>query len=501
MTRRRDFLRTLGVLSAPAIAGAQQPIRHARVFRWNNNEIVEDPNAQAQALAKRVWWIDEEGGAVGNGMGNQRPAIEAAIAACPEGGTLGIPYGKFRLADRLVINKRINVQGNGSGSCLWVEQGEFPLPQWAHSYPGVQFGVPYSGFPGQSTRNVVGVHLSEFSVQGAADTNPRYGLGLFSVMHSRIAGIVSNARAARASTVIAGLNGTVVDGLLCDLQSPAGAFPEQTYFSGSPSGVVGNTLTLPVSGWTNNGVQRKLLTVVSGPGANSQPYRVVSNSGNVVSVAGWVFGRPTRASVVRVWDAAGGYGGAEAHVILLDLSAPDAPFPGRPAGWGAGQDPCNANDFRFVLRGNGGDSGAGLLVEAQTAGGSNRFSGLFEGFADAGGRYHARYGVSKYCAKFLTCSGFHLTGHFENAGAGFGSTDPNVIIDGSCGNFELGPNITIDQRLRIINSTAFHLAGGVYNSVELVRIHNAGNGRWVQGREGVDWSRSIAAYIGSLVNA
>lgn len=60
-------------------------------------------------------------GAVGNGTTDDTTAIRNAIAAVPEGGTLFIPTGKFRITDTISINRAISIRGSGTGSVLWLD--------------------------------------------------------------------------------------------------------------------------------------------------------------------------------------------------------------------------------------------------------------------------------------------------------------------------------------------------------------------------------------------
>ncbi len=452
-------------------------------------------NALTSSLtAKKVWWIDEEGGADGSGMGNQAAAILATYNAIPDYGTMGIPYGRFRTPDRIVFNRSVNVEGHGPGSCLWLEQDVFPYPSWhTDGYPGIQFGVPYAGFGGIA-RTQQHLRYANFSVQGASDVNPKYGLGMFSVMHSTVENLHSMARCQRAPTYLAAWNGTKAE-ILCDANSGAGSFPQTTYFNGNPTAVSGATATVtPPTTWTANGLRRKFLHIASGPGYLAPPvgqpeestaYRIISHTAaGVMTVASWYNnGPPDVTSVIRIFDGLT-YPNKEAHVILGTLDGVTAPFPGRPA-WVDGYDPMNANEFRFVLRGNSGDSGSGLLVEAQLAGGNNSYRGLFEGFSDSGS-YNAAYGVPKYCAKIYTSLGFKVEGHFE--AAGLVGTDPNLILDGSCHNFEIGPNAYVDQELRITNCFGFEINGGIYTRVNRVGTTAASAHRI-----------SPAAYVGTLI--
>ena len=52
-------------------------------------------------------------GAVGDGSANDQPAITAAIAACPAGGTVYFPHGVYRVQSTVLVNKQVNIIGEG----------------------------------------------------------------------------------------------------------------------------------------------------------------------------------------------------------------------------------------------------------------------------------------------------------------------------------------------------------------------------------------------------
>ncbi|MEZ5660319.1 MAG: glycosyl hydrolase family 28-related protein [Burkholderiaceae bacterium] len=58
-------------------------------------------------------------GARGDGTTDDSAAIQSAIAAAPVGGTLYFPRGNYRVSDTFVIQKRINVRGDGYGSQIF----------------------------------------------------------------------------------------------------------------------------------------------------------------------------------------------------------------------------------------------------------------------------------------------------------------------------------------------------------------------------------------------
>lgn len=420
-------------------------------------------------------------------MADNTAALQRAADECPIGATIGIPEGRFRFTGHVVVNRAVNFEGHGFASCLWPEQDVYPEPKWvADGYPNLQFGIPYSGFPGKSARNVKGVRLANFSVQGRSDINGKYALGFFSVMHSRIENLVSSASAQRACTAFAACDGTHAE-ILCDADEGAGELPDRVFLDARPVAISGlrsagpyqvRDFTFSGTRFPVNGLRRKRYTI-TGTGASNG--RVYANTATVVTLIDQGTA-PSGSSRVVIHDGPGGATG-EALVVLLDLSARVAHFPGRPASWVPAQDPMNACSFDFLLRGNGGLCGSGVLVETQR-GGNNRYSGLFEGFFDTGGRYLRDYGVAKYCLKILTSSAFSIVNaHFEGAGNG---KDPNVIIAGSSGNFEIGPSVFVDQKLLIADSRNFRINGGIYTVIE--RAGSTGN-----------YSISESAYVGKLI--
>lgn len=443
-------------------------------------------------------------GAVGDGMTDNTSAIIRAIAGCPEGATLYIPEGRFRFTKQIICNKGISWQGEGPASCLWAEQPLWPEPVW-NDGAMLQFGYPYSGHLSQPPRGVFGVRISDFSVSGNSDLNPAYALGFFHVMHSRIDGILCNANAGRGGTGFAGLNACVVE-IRCDFGGGlAMTAQEKTYLSSSPV-EIGATYTK--NGYSladlkfrgirlpPNGLARKRYEI-TGTGATNS-FRVWGNTGDTVTLilglagAKWPNGRPSLTSSVRVYDSTSMYGGAQAQVILIDLGAEKAPFRGRPSDYAHNTDPMNGNTFNLVLRGNGGGSGAGLLVERQDAGGNNTFTGLYEGFVDTGERYKKAYGITKYCMKISGCSGFSIQdAHFENAGSGTagGYRDPCLIIgdrETATQPFSIGPRVGCDQKI-LITGTAnyFSLMGVKASFLEMPR-------NLVEGK---NWDRNVATDI------
>ena len=75
--------------------------------------IVSVNNLQATRLKNNndVIFNVKDYGALGNDTANDLPAINAAIAACPVGGVVYFPAGRYRVLSRVVINKQITLKG------------------------------------------------------------------------------------------------------------------------------------------------------------------------------------------------------------------------------------------------------------------------------------------------------------------------------------------------------------------------------------------------------
>lgn len=444
-------------------------------------------------------------GGVADGMTDNGPMLQTAFDDVPVGSTLIIPEGKFKVSSQAICNRPINVIGQGHSSVLWVEGNTYP--RTVDEGPMIQFGYPYSGYSGEPARGVFRSHIGNFAVRGTADVNPDYALGFLHTMHSVIENVYCDANAWRASTCFAGLNGTSVKNLQCDLGGGLADFSvEDEYVNAHPTAIgaiyasPGNVyyladITFSGVNFPTDGLSRKRYQI-TGTGAINT-YRVYGNTSTVVTVivkaygggASWPNGTPTTGgSTFRVYDSTSGKSGDECMVVLLDLDA--APFSGQPGGWTTGMDPHNANDFHVILRGNG-NSGSGLLVEKQTAGGNNTFRGLIEGFADSGSAWATAYGESKYCAKIVGCQGWALTDlHVENAGNG--TTDPCIkIADGSgasCKYYTLGPRLGCDQKIKVSGGGLFSMLGVRTTYLELP----------TGVVEGTYWQRNLATEVGAI---
>jgi hypothetical protein len=108
----------------------------------------------------------KEYGAVGDGSTNDAAAITSAIAATPVGGTLFLPAGNYRCASQIVVDKRINVRGEGMASAL-----TFDLDT---STDGLVFATGSIAYM---------VHWRDFAVL-AASNKTRYGLVLRDAVQS-----------------------------------------------------------------------------------------------------------------------------------------------------------------------------------------------------------------------------------------------------------------------------------------------------------------------------
>lgn len=112
-------------------------------------------------------------GAQGDGVTDDTDAVDAAIAAVPDGGTLYIPTGTFLIRKPLVINTPISIAGSGSSSALWLKL-EDP------TQTGVTIGS--TNVQNQSYRN--------FGIFGPARPDPsvyncQYGLAVYGCFNCR----------------------------------------------------------------------------------------------------------------------------------------------------------------------------------------------------------------------------------------------------------------------------------------------------------------------------
>lgn len=99
----------------------------------------------------REWISVQDFGAVGDNSNDDTAEIQAAVTACPVGGTVYFPPGQYKLSDEIIIDKPMTIMGPGTGSFIndlgsWVRQSNttkaaFRLKAATANYAFSQFGV------------------------------------------------------------------------------------------------------------------------------------------------------------------------------------------------------------------------------------------------------------------------------------------------------------------------------------------------------------------------
>lgn len=134
-------------------------------------------------------------GAVGDGVTDDTTAIRNAIAAVPDGGTLYIPTGKFRVTDTININRAISIEGSGPGSAIWLDLN-------STTKTGVVIGylAPVSGGTDSVAQNQSYRNFGIFGPTGSC----KYGLGVFYSHRSRFENIHVRPGSSHNAVVIGG---------------------------------------------------------------------------------------------------------------------------------------------------------------------------------------------------------------------------------------------------------------------------------------------------------
>lgn len=134
-------------------------------------------------------------GAVGNGTTDDTTAIRNAIAAVPEGGTLFIPNGKFRITDTININRAISIRGSGPGSAFWLDLN-------STTKTGIVIGLlnPVTGSTVSVAENQSYRDFGIFGPTGSC----KYALGLYHCNRSRFENIHVRPGASEHAIVIGG---------------------------------------------------------------------------------------------------------------------------------------------------------------------------------------------------------------------------------------------------------------------------------------------------------
>jgi hypothetical protein len=144
---------TANTANAAAIAAASQASgANATAIAAASQAAIANTNANT-ALARSQVSI-KDFGAKGDGITDDTASIRAAIAATPEGGTLFVPAGQFKITDTILINRSINLKGGGPQSAFW--------PVGLSSKVAIQVGTPFP-IASYSPQNCT---FEDFSVQG-----------------------------------------------------------------------------------------------------------------------------------------------------------------------------------------------------------------------------------------------------------------------------------------------------------------------------------------------
>lgn len=134
-------------------------------------------------------------GAVGNGTTDDTTAIRNAIAAVPDGGTLYIPTGKFRVTDTITINRAISIEGSGPGSVIWLDLN-------STTKTGVVIGLllPVQGVADSVAQNQSYRNFGIFGPTGSC----KHGLAVFYSHRSRFENVHVKPGSSHNAVVIGG---------------------------------------------------------------------------------------------------------------------------------------------------------------------------------------------------------------------------------------------------------------------------------------------------------
>lgn len=102
-----------------------------------------DTHSEMHGRTLGIWENAQAYGVVADGTTNDLTALQAAVTATPDGGTLHLPPGKMRIASTWTINKRINVIGSGPRSTIWLDVGagnDGVVFDTGATYEGVKIG-------------------------------------------------------------------------------------------------------------------------------------------------------------------------------------------------------------------------------------------------------------------------------------------------------------------------------------------------------------------------
>lgn len=359
---RRNFLgasaAALGaaMVSRPSVTAAQNSDKLHRAF---------------ESLLPTTGISVKDHGAAGDSINDDTQALKRAYAAVPDGGTLLIPHGKYKITSQLLFNRRVNVVGEGIGSVLWIV---FPATDSA----AIQFGVPFAD------SGVVTCSIGNFSVQGTSNNNARHGIAFYRVYDCNVGPLYVMPGTQSHAVVIGGCLQTFFD--IVQEQNFVAFEPQRVVFpaSGAPIRASGDGTIRIVrktgAAWRPNTLASKGLVIAGGAGFNAAKpgmnfYRIVSNTADQITLDRNLPAASNATTAFTIVDS-GAYPQSGCTVCVIDIES----LPGYSRAQHGVAMPTNASTIRVRQSGSSGRSTGGLLVRPQAQlGGNNLYTGKIEG--------------------------------------------------------------------------------------------------------------------------
>ncbi|MBA3655852.1 MAG: hypothetical protein H0W69_00700 [Gemmatimonadaceae bacterium] len=344
------------LLGSPALSAAQNSDKLMRIY---------------ESLLPTTGVNVRDQGAVGDSLADDTQALRRAYAAVPDGGTMLIPRGKYRVTSPLHFNRRVSVVGEGIGSILWIM---CPPTDGA----AVQFGVPFAD------SGVVTCSIGNFSVQGTSNNNSRHGIAFYRIYDCNVGPLYVMPGSQSHAVMIGGCLQTFFD--IVQEQNFAAFEPDRVVFpaGGIPTRASGpGTLRIVKkagAGWRPNTFLAKGLVVAAGSGHNAASpglnfYRILSNTTDEVTLDRNL---PVASDASTVFTIADSLAYPQSGCTVCVVNVEDLPGYNR-ARHGVGM-PTNACTIRVRQSGGSGRSTGGLLVRPQQQlGGNNLYTGKIEG--------------------------------------------------------------------------------------------------------------------------
>lgn len=374
---RRNFLG-----ASAAAAGAAMLSRPALTAAQNSGKLERMYKSLLPTTGVNV----KDHGAIGDSITDDTQALRRAYAAVPDGGTMLIPHGKYKITSQLLFNRRISVVGEGIGSVLWIV---FPPTDSA----AIQFGLPFND------SGVVTCSIGNFSVQGTSDNNARHGIAFYRIYDCNVGPLYVMPGTQSHAVVIGGCLQSFFD--IVQEQNFAAFEPQRVVFptAGSPVRASGpgtvRTVRKAGAAWRPNTLASKGLLIAGGAGFNAATpgmnfYRILSNTADQVTLDRNL-PEPSDATTAFTIVDSNAYPQSGCTVCVINVE--DLPGYNR-AQHGVGM-PTNASTIRIRQSGSRGRSTGGLLVRPQSQlGGNNLYTGKIEGnsnpdklLAERGGGY------------------------------------------------------------------------------------------------------------------